>query len=127
MMIINDVLHYFLNCQTRNSRFTLFSLSRLAHSALSLMSRHSTVLIFTKIRHSHTHAHKRVHKQSQVPGLTFSTVYGTPLGTSAIVGHLRKFWALSQNLPIPHIYYRHIYYINIRGACNRRRSMTRIG
>ena len=85
---------------------TLNSLSSLFHDSLTLLSltsRHSLpsssaqkFVIRTHIRvHTFSVLNARPsYKQSQAPGLTFFTVYGTPLETFAIVGHWREFWAL---------------------------------
>ena len=100
------------------SRATSLSLlSSLFHSSLTLLSLTLTLFPLAsrhslpssslhKIRNSRTHAHKRIHTLSvsnashkQPQGLTFSIVYATPLGTSAIIEHWRESWVLSQNCP----------------------------
>ena len=92
-----------LSFRFHGSQLTLFSLtarnSLSQLSTLSVLSVCSKLIAFfficIKIRHSCTHTHKRIHTFNIVnarpgglpinfpaPGLTFSTVHGTPFGTS---------------------------------------------
>ena len=100
-----------LSSLSRNSQLTVFSLtSRNSLRSLWLLKTHC--LFSLSAQKFVIHTHKRIytlnilnasHEQSQVLGLTFSTVfYGTPIGYICNCWAPEKeIWTPSQNLPIP--------------------------